>query len=490
MLAVELFLHLYPSILFMNSDLREHLEKLFFRQFSQLPSSIEELAASGSSRKYFRLSSAQHQAIAAYNNDRKENRAFISFTEHFQKHHLPVPSVLQQDLDHDVYLLNDLGDETLFSYLENHRKEGFSEKNLTLYKAVLDELLRFQLDASVGMDYSVCYPRDSFDKQSMMWDLNYFKYYFLKLAHISFDEQKLEDDFNVFADYLLQADKHYFLYRDFQSRNIMIHDNKLYFIDYQGGRRGALQYDVASLLYDAKADIPQQTREHLLDYYISSLKKKISIKEDEFRQYYYGYVLVRIMQAMGAYGFRGYYEKKLHFLKSIPFAVANLKWIVENIQLPVALETLRHVFDQIISSEKLKTYTAEKHELLTLRINSFSFKKGYPADPGGNGGGFVFDCRALPNPGRYEEYKLLTGKDQSVKNYLEKYREVEEFFTNSSQLACQSVENYISRGFSNLMISYGCTGGQHRSVYFAERLAKLLAGKYELNIILRHHEQK
>jgi hypothetical protein len=270
----------------------------------------------------------------------------------------------------------------------------------------------------------------------------------------------------------------------------MIHEDKLFFIDYQGGRRGALQYDVASLLYDAKADIPQETREQLLDYYISSLKKKIQINESEFRQYYYGYVLVRIMQAMGAYGFRGYYEKKVHFLKSIPFAIANLKWILENTKLPVETPTLAFVFGQIISSEKLSSYADVKKDLLTVRINSFSFKKGYPTDPGGNGGGFVFDCRALPNPGRYEEYKLLTGKDKAVKDYLEKYQEVEAFFGNTSTLACQSVENYLSRGFSNLMISYGCTGGQHRSVYFAERLAKFLESRYIINIVLTHHEQK
>jgi aminoglycoside/choline kinase family phosphotransferase len=475
----------------MNSDLKNHIIHLYKKKFRDAPKTIEELAASGSSRKYFRLISNKNEAIiAAYNNDKKENQAFISFTKHFEKHKLAVPMVLEEDLENNIYLLRDLGDETLFSYLEKHRKEGFNEDAICTYKQVLELLLMFQIDASADLDYSVCYPRDRFDKQSMMWDLNYFKYYFLKLAHINFDEQKLEDDFNVFAEYLLKTDCNYFLYRDFQSRNIMIHEGKLFFIDYQGGRRGALQYDVASLLYDAKADIPQKTREHLLDHYISSLKKKIQIDENEFRQYYYGYVLIRIMQAMGAYGFRGYYEKKVHFLKSIPFAVVNLQWIVENIKLPVKVETLMNVFQQIISSDKLKTYAEEKHDLLTVRINSFSFKKGFPPDPGGNGGGFVFDCRALPNPGRFEEYKLLTGKDDSVKIYLEKYPEVETFFVNTSNLACQSVDNYISRGFKNLIISYGCTGGQHRSVYFAERLAKFLKSRYSLNILLNHQEQK
>jgi aminoglycoside/choline kinase family phosphotransferase len=473
----------------MNPELKHNLEQLFSKQFHENILTIEELAASGSNRKYYRLISANHHAIAAYNNDGKENQAFISFTRHFEKQNLSVPSVLQTDLAHNLYLLNDLGDETLFSYLEKHRKEGFTEKTISLYKSVLDELLRFQTDASTDLDYSVCYPRDRFDKQSMIWDLNYFKYYFLKLAHISFDEQMLEDDFNVFSEFLLKTECNFFMYRDFQSRNIMILEGNLFFIDYQGGRKGALQYDVASLLYDAKADIPQEIRELLLDHYITSLKKKIQINESEFRQYYYGYVLIRIMQAMGAYGFRGYYEKKTHFLKSIPFAVANLKWIVENVTLPVKTDSLFHVFKQIISSEKLRSYSDENN-LLTVHINSFSYKKGYPHDPGGNGGGFVFDCRALPNPGRFDEYKVMTGKDEAVKTYLEKYSEVETFFVNSSNLVCQSIDNYISRGFKNLMISYGCTGGQHRSVYFAERLANLLKSRYKVNILLTHQEQK
>ena len=474
----------------MNPSLKARIEQLFFDHFHQELQNIIELAASGSSRKYFRLISANHNAIAAFNEDLQENLAFISFTRHFNKYQLAVPSVLAEDLNHNLYLLNDLGDETLFSYLENHRKDGFSEDTIHLYKNVLNQLLEFQIDASSDLDYSVCYPRDRFDKQSMMWDLNYFKYYFLKLAQISFDEQKLEDDFNVFAGFLLQANCDYFLYRDFQSRNIMLYNDRLFFIDYQGGRKGALQYDVASLLYDAKADIPQHIRELLLDHYISSLKQKININEDEFREFYYAYVLIRIMQAMGAYGFRGYYEKKTHFLKSIPFAVANLRWIVENINFPFKTETLFKVFDQIISSEKLKSYVEEKPDILTLRINSFSFKKGYPSDPSGHGGGFVFDCRALPNPGRYEEYKALTGKDKEVKEYLEKYPEVETFFVNTSNLVCQSVDNYLSRGFSNGMVSYGCTGGQHRSVYFAEKLAALIKERYQINVVLTHQEQK
>lgn len=474
----------------MKENLKQKITELFESQFGENPIQIKELPSSGSSRVYFRIISANHKALAAYNSDKKENAAYIAFTKHFEKYGLPVTKIFAEDPDNNIYLIEDLGDETLFVYLENHRLEGFSAQTTTLYKDVLDNLLRFQIDASGGLDYSVCYPRAAFDKQSMMWDLSYFKYYFLKLAQIHFDEQKLEDDFNVFADYLLQADSGYFMYRDFQSRNIMISDNRLYFIDYQGGRKGALQYDVASLLYDAKAAIPQPVRQELLDYYIGKLKQKIEINESEFRRHFYGFVLVRIMQAMGAYGFRGYYEKKVHFLKSIPYAVANLKWIIENEGLPVKADTLLEVFKQIIANKQLLKFSDEKAMQLTVNINSFSFKKGYPYDPSGNGGGFVFDCRALHNPGRYEEYKKLTGLDKPVIDFLEKEPETELFFENTSRLVSQSVENYIKRGFTNLMVSYGCTGGQHRSVYFAERLAMYVKEKYDVEVVLSHKEQK
>ncbi len=474
----------------MKEELKHKIIFIFEKCFNEAPVDIIELPSSGSNRIYFRIISQNNKALAAYNKDTKENHAFISFSEHFLKCGLPVPKILAEDLKNNIYLLEDLGDVTLFSFLESSRPEGFSESVITLYKKVLDHLLCFQIDASTNLDYSVCYPRAAFDRQSMMWDLNYFKYYFLKLAHINFDEQKLEDDFNVFADYLLQADSGFFMYRDFQSRNIMICDDKLYFIDYQGGRKGALQYDVASLLYDAKAAIPQHVREELLDYYIERLKEKIQIDEAKFRKLFYGYVLIRIMQAMGAYGFRGYYEKKSHFLKSIPHAVSNLKWILEHVGLPVKAETLQHVFSQIIENKHLQKFSEITSERLTVTVNSFSFKKGYPHDLSGNGGGFVFDCRALPNPGRYEEYKSLTGKDKAVIEFLEQEPETELFFQHTNSLVSQAVENFQRRGFTRLMVSYGCTGGQHRSVYFAQRLADHINDKYDIDVILDHTEQK
>jgi hypothetical protein len=320
-----------------------------------------------------------------------------------------------------------------------------------------------------------------------MWDLNYFKYYFLKLAKIPFDEQHLEDDFQRFSDYLLSADNPYFMYRDFQSRNVMLKDNKVYFIDYQGGRRGALQYDLASLLYDGKADIPQPVREELFEFYLDELEKIIAVDRYEFMRFYKGFVLIRIMQAMGAYGFRGFYEKKEHFLKSIPFALDNLDNLLKKLDLPVELPELIKVLEQVAHSPFLRSIGQREHSL-TILVTSFSFKKGIPADPSGNGGGFVFDCRAIHNPGRYTEYKSLTGKDLEVKQFLEDKSEMPGFLKAASTLVEQSVKAYIEKGFTHLCVSFGCTGGRHRSVYAAEKMAEHLKNNFPVNIELVHRE--
>jgi len=347
----------------------------------------------------------------------------------------------------------------------------------------LDELLKIQFSGNNNFDYSLCYPRDSFDKQSIAWDLNYFKYYFLKLAHIPFDENLLEKDFKTLTHFLLEADSNFFLYRDFQSRNIMLYENKLYFIDYQGGRKGALQYDVASLLYDAKADIPQTVREELLNYYVEQLQKKLPEQAAEFKKYYYGFVLIRIMQAMGSYGFRGFYERKPHFLQSIPYALKNLKFVLSNTEFPIEIRHLWHVLSQLIHSETLQQYAKPK---LTATINSFSYKNAHPVDSTENGGGFVFDCRCLPNPGRYEQYHSLTGKDDAIIAYLEKENAVKQYFEYVKQLVDMAIKNYMERGFEHLLISFGCTGGKHRSVYFAEKMQKYINQTYMVNTQLKH----
>jgi hypothetical protein len=348
-------------------------------------------------------------------------------------------------------------------------------------------LPRFQIEAGRDLDYSVCYPRRSFDRQSIAWDLNYFKYYFLRLAGIPFNEQALEDDFDGLTNFLLSADHDYFLYRDFQSRNIMLRDNQPFFLDYQGGRKGALQYDIASLLYDAKADLPPELRQQLLDLYIQRLGDFIKIEREDFLRYFYAYVYVRILQALGAYGFRGFYERKAHFLQSVPYALKNLRWLLHNVKLPIALPTLMDAFNSMLASEKLQGLASEADHL-TVRIFSFSFHRGLPKDESGHGGGFVFDGRSLPNPGREERFKALTGKDAPVIEYLNQQEGVHQFLASVFSLVDASVNEYQRRGFKSLMVSFGCTGGQHRSVYLAEQLAKRLRGRDGVDVALRHRE--
>jgi hypothetical protein len=353
------------------------------------------------------------------------------------------------------------------------------------YRKVVAELPRFQVEAGRDLNYKVCYPRASFDRQSIAWDLNYFKYYFLQLSGILFNEQALEDDFESLTKFLLSANHEFFLYRDFQSRNIMLREREPCFLDYQGGRKGALQYDIASLLYDGKADLPPALRDDLLDYYLECLARHIDIKRDAFMEHYYAYVYIRIMQALGAYGFRGFYERKPHFLQSVPYALKNLRWLEENAKLPIELPALMEAFDRMSNSEKLRSMAVEA-VVLTVRIFSFSFHGEKPVDHSGNGGGFVFDARSLPNPGREEQFKQLTGKDRAVIDYLNQQGAVHQYFVSVRSLVDESVDTYRRRGFTNLMVSFGCTGGQHRSVYLAETLAQHLRRTEGVEVQVKH----
>jgi len=472
----------------MNSDIEEKLKLLLEKQCGQKLLRLEPLPAHGSERKYFRLYTSGQTYIGAHNRDKAENAAFLSFSRHFHKYNLPVPDIYAEDLRQDIYLQQDLGDLTLFEYLSSVRsEEGFSNRIISIYEKVLEILPEFQITAARDLDYTFCYPRQSFDKQSMMWDLNYFKYYFLKLAQIPFNEQMLEDDFQQFSDFLLSAERDYFLYRDFQSRNIMLLQEKPYFIDYQGGRRGALQYDIASLLYDAKADIPVQIRGHLLERYIEILSRYMRIDRKTFSSYYYGYVFIRIMQALGAYGFRGFYERKTQFLQSVPYAIANLEYLLQNVKLPLSLPALSDAWNKLVQSAQLRQLSdVQAH--LKVRIQSFSYKRGIPWDEKGHGGGFVMDCRALPNPGKYAEYSDLTGNDEKVIEYLKNKNEVRVFFDNTCKLIDQTVINYQQRNFTDLLVAFGCTGGQHRSVYCANQLAQYLKTKYGIEVEVRHLE--
>jgi aminoglycoside/choline kinase family phosphotransferase len=471
----------------------EALVRLYSASFGSPPRSILEVAGDGSNRSYYRLIGDDlRTAIGAVGPDHEENHTFISYTNAFRRTGLPVPEIYGVDEEVGVWLESDLGDTTLFNALVEARKTDpspFPSSMLPIYRRVLEILPRFQVEGGRVIDYSVAYPRDAFDRQSILWDLNYFKYHFLKLAHVPFNEQRLENDFGTLADFLLQADTDHFLYRDFQSRNIMLVDDDPYFIDYQGGRRGAPQYDVASLLYDAKAAIPDEVRDDLLEHYLDALAGWIEFDRDEFVQLYRGYVLVRIMQAMGAYGYRGFFERKTRFLQSVPYAARNIRRILET-GLPVAVPELESVLRRIVESWAHRGEDAEPGPGLLVRVNSFSFKRGYPDDEGGHGGGFVFDCRAIPNPGRHLEYRTLCGRDAGVVEYIERCSEAHSFWNHVRSLADAQIEEYLRRGFTSLSIGFGCTGGQHRSVYFAERLAAHIRHEYpQVNVRLAHREE-
>ena len=464
------------------------LKKLFEDWADEKALNLIPLAQSGSYRKYFRITGKEKTSIGVFNPNNQENKAFISFTKHFLNKGLNVPRLYAQQLLKNIYLIEDLGDTTLFSLIEKEKaNDPLSEKILSYYKDALTHLVRFQIDGGKGLDYSVCYPRNKFDKQSILWDLNYFKYYFLKLAKISFDEQKLEDDFNAFSKFLLSADTKYFMYRDFQPRNILVHNDKLYYIDYQGGRKGALQYDVASLLFQARVNLSHETREELLTVYLNQLNNRIKIDQKEFKKYYYGYALIRLLQTLGAYGFRGYYENKPHFLLSIPYALNNLQWLQEKNQLSKKHSELNRVLVSVLKNEELKKLNLKPSSgKLKVTINSFSYGEGIPKDYSGNGGGFVFDCRSLENPGRYSEYVNSTGLDEDVIHFLNEKKDVKDFLKTVHSIVDESVKNYIHREFKDLMISFGCTGGLHRSVYCSENLARHLKENFNVVVEVNH----
>src|SRR5881398_698297 len=430
------------------------LKQLFEQHFHAPPESILPLQGElgGSGRKIIRLVNKKHRAIGILYGIREENAAFLEFSKHFRRHGLPVPEIYAEDLDHGAYLEEDLGDTTLFEFLSKNRAgESIAPQVVEAYRKVVAVLPRFQVEASRDLNYKVCYPNPSFDRQSIAWDLNYFKYYFLRLAGIPFNEQALEDDFSRLTKFLLSANRDYFLYRDFQSRNVMLRDGQPFFVDYQGGRRGALQYDIASLLYDAKADLPPELRLQLLDHYLDQLAGFIDLGRDAFMQHYYAYVYVRIMQALGAYGFRGFYERKVHFLQSVPYALKNIRWLLHNAELPIELPTLLGAFQSMLASEKLQSIASEADNLI-VRIFSFSFHHELPKDETGHGGGFIFDGRGLPNPGREERFKSLTGKDPAVIDYLNQQESVHQFLASALSLVDASVGEYQRRGFKSLIV--------------------------------------
>jgi aminoglycoside/choline kinase family phosphotransferase len=487
----------------------EVLRRQFEQHFGSAAQQVEPVQGGlgGSGRTILRLSNGQSSAIGVRNDVRAENVAFLEFSRHFRRHGLPVPEIYIEDLDAGAYLEEDFGETTLFEFLREHRAGAeINPDVVALYRKAVEMLPRFQVEAGRDLNYKVCYPRASFDRQSIAWDLNYFKYYFLRLANVPFHEEALEKDFSRLTRFLLGAEREYFLYRDFQSRNIMVREGCVYFLDYQGGRRGALQYDIASLLFDAKGDLPPELRAQLLEHYLDALAGSIKLDRAAFLHHYYAYVYVRIMQALGAYGFRGYYERKPHFLESVPYALKNVRWLLQNVELPVKLPALMAALAVMTETEAsvapgLATGTQRDALLrpqaqgpqapeLTVVVSSFSFHRGPVSDESGHGGGFVFDARGLPNPGREERFKRLSGKDAPVVEYLNQQPGVQQFLESAMSLVESSVSEYRRRGFANLMVSFGCTGGQHRSVFLAEQAARRLGGRDGVRVVLRHREEE
>lgn len=439
------------------------------------------LPRSGSDRQYFRLTADdQRTVMAAYNQNVAENEAYFSFSRAFADAGVNVPKVLAVSANRTCYLVEDLGSEPLYNLVVE--VNGAPDEHLVqLYKRVLTDLAQMQVVAGRNIDFSLCIGSPDFDQTAIQWDLNYFKYCFLKNAHIDFDELKLEADFETIKQAAASADCQFFMFRDFQSRNIMLKNGEPYYIDFQGGKRGPLMYDVASVLYQAKAKFSEKLRNELFDSYIAALQTLIPAdRELLFRQFKL-FALIRTLQVLGAYGFRGYYEKKKHFIESIPAAVKNLKDLL-------ALKFINLPYIEAIASKiDIAEPVPDNYDGLTVTVYSFSYKKGIPADSE-NGGGFVFDCRGQHNPGRYDEYKSLTGRDQPVIDFLKANSTIDDFLAKAIGIVEPSIETYQRRGFKNLMVSFGCTGGQHRSVYCAQNFAEQIGRKFDVRVKLIHRE--
>lgn len=486
---------------------------------------IEKMQGGGSNRQYYRLFSPEgitpKTVIGVYDSSAEESDAFIYLSKQFAKRQLPVPQIITVSADHERYLQTDLGTLSLYDALADGRALGgrYNLKEQKLLIKTIRKLPEFQIRGAHGLDFNNCYPQPEFDRNNVLFDLNYFKYCFLKPLELDFNEIKLEATFQLLAKDLTVDFGQSFMYRDFQARNVMLSpEGEPYFIDYQGGRRGPLQYDVVSFLWQASARYPQKLRDELISEYIDALQQYVEVNETTFRSHLQMFVLFRLLQVLGAYGFRGYFEKKEYFIKSIPPAIENLRQALKNgaCPYPYLQKILKSITDlpqfqpeeeQIKErSDGYKTTNSEVYKSnpidgkatfskydnkgkLVVRVYSFSYHKGIPEDTSGNGGGYVFDCRSTHNPGRYEPYKNLTGLDEPVIRFLEDDGEILRFLDSVYKLADAHVERYMQRGFTDLMFSFGCTGGQHRSVYSAEHLARRINDKYGVEVHVLHREQ-
>jgi aminoglycoside/choline kinase family phosphotransferase len=472
----------------------DRIRALFATFSTDAVTSIDKLPQAGSERHYYRINTAGKNFIVTHGANIKENESFIYFSEHFGKSKLATPKIFCINAEKDIYIQEDFGDVSLLNKLE---ESGYTDNVYDLYKKSLHQLALLQVKGHNDLDYKKCLTNSSFGKQAIMADLLYFKYYFLDALRKPYDKQKLIDDFEALSNYLSHTEYKFFMFRDFQSRNIMVKDdNTVGFIDYQGGMKGAPQYDVASLLWQAKANLPDDWKQKLLEDYINSFETIVAetVDRDVFRSQYNGYVLIRLLQVLGAYGFRGLFERKAHFLTSIPLALQNLKWFINNQSVGIAVPEFKKVLELCISDEVVQEFTpiqATAETPLVVTIKSFSFiKTGYPIDETKNGGGFVFDMRGILNPGRFDDYKHLSGLDKPVKDFLEQQTKMPDFLNSVYSIIDISVEDYIKRGFDHLAINFGCTGGQHRSVYAAEAVARHLRNKFKVKIELNHNNKE
>jgi aminoglycoside/choline kinase family phosphotransferase len=475
------------------ADIHQEILALFRSWKPGSDAEIETLPLSGSNRQYLRVRHGAHHYIATYNpTNIPENNAFIEFSRHFHLKQLPVPEILHIHPERTMYLQSDLGDVSLFHIMQ---AEGFSDHVFGLFKKTLTQLARLQIEGGQNLDYNHCIATKSFDKQAIYSDLLYFLYYFVRALDLPYDKNLLMNDFDLLSSFLMQEEQKYFMHRDCQSRNVMVRDERVHFIDYQGGMQGALQYDVASMLWQARASMPYEWRDELLSHYFEQANGllKGSMDRNQFMDSYDGFVLIRMLQTLGAYGFRGLFERKPHFIASIPFALRNLRWFLENKRMPIRLPELSKVLRSIVTDDIIRRYETTKatpDAPLEVIVRSFSFKKGIPEDQTGTGGGFVFDCRGILNPGRIEEYKTMTGRDKPVKEFLLHRTEMHGFLQHVYGIVDLTVKDYLQRGFSHLTVNFGCTGGQHRSVYAADQLAKHLEEKFNVRTVTTHVEQE
>jgi aminoglycoside/choline kinase family phosphotransferase len=472
------------------TTITEEIEQLFASCHNQPISRLDKIPQSGGDRTYYRIWDAKENSfIATQGHNKKENNTFLYFTNHFRSIGAPVPEIFSKNTDGTLYIQEDFGDVSLLQVLE---KEGYTDHVFNLFQKSLSALAHLQINGDKNLDYNQCITSKEFGQQAILSDLLYFKYYFLDTLKIPYDKEQLLLDFEALSNYLAHAGQQYFMYRDCQSRNIMVKNDEIHFIDYQGGMKGALQYDVASLLWQAKANLSAEWKDQLLEHYMDEVDAIAPAKLNRgvFTDQYNGYVLIRLLQVLGAYGFRGLFERKAHFLSSIPLALNNLKWFIQNRKTGIELPLFDSLLQQVVCESTIQSFEitrATESTPLTVKINSFSYlKNGYPKNQSNNGGGFVFDCRGILNPGRIDAYKVQSGQDKPVKDFLEQQTLMPKFLNSIYDIVDITVEDYIKRGFEHLEINFGCTGGQHRSVYAAEAVNRHLRNKFGVNTILQH----